>query len=131
MSQNSDEPRNPASCEPRSGTRCLVGKAGFEPAASASRTLRANQAALLPGQGPAFQPGGDASREGQGTPTGHERRKPLALVSPLAFYGMSPATLAELSGSASHRLAPWAGRPRLWRPAACPSRQRAAPSPRT
>ncbi len=26
----------------------LVGKAGFEPAASASRTLRANQAALLP-----------------------------------------------------------------------------------
>jgi hypothetical protein len=29
----------------------LVGKAGFEPAASASRTLRANQAALLPGVG--------------------------------------------------------------------------------
>ena len=29
----------------------LVGKAGFEPAASASRTLRANQAALLPGPG--------------------------------------------------------------------------------
>ncbi len=28
----------------------LVGKAGFEPAASASRTLRANQAALLPGR---------------------------------------------------------------------------------
>src|SRR4051812_27217871 len=27
----------------------LVGKAGFEPATSASRTLRANQAALLPG----------------------------------------------------------------------------------
>ena len=26
----------------------LVGKAGFEPPASASRTLRANQAALLP-----------------------------------------------------------------------------------
>ncbi len=26
----------------------VVGKAGFEPAASASRTLRANQAALLP-----------------------------------------------------------------------------------
>jgi hypothetical protein len=26
----------------------LVGKAGFEPATSASRTLRANQAALLP-----------------------------------------------------------------------------------
>ena len=27
----------------------LVGKGGFEPPASASRTLRANQAALLPG----------------------------------------------------------------------------------
>jgi hypothetical protein len=27
----------------------VVGKAGFEPATSASRTLRANQAALLPG----------------------------------------------------------------------------------
>ena len=29
----------------------LVGKAGFEPAASASRTLRANQAAPLPEEG--------------------------------------------------------------------------------
>ncbi len=29
----------------------VVGKAGFEPATSASRTLRANQAALLPGAG--------------------------------------------------------------------------------
>ena len=28
----------------------MVGKAGFEPATSASRTLRANQAALLPGE---------------------------------------------------------------------------------
>src|SRR5579875_2965872 len=34
----------------------LVGKAGFEPAASASRTLRANQAALLPVPGRSYYP---------------------------------------------------------------------------
>ena len=34
-----------------SSKRSMVGKAGFEPAASASRTLRANQAALLPVSG--------------------------------------------------------------------------------
>ena len=46
-----DQPKAQAKFDQKYGLGfpLLVGKAGFEPATSASRTLRANQAALLPG----------------------------------------------------------------------------------
>src|SRR5713101_8858036 len=62
MGGGSRKPRR--RCHVSPDQRLRVGKAGFEPAASASRTLRANQAALLPGFGDRIRHGGDQNRVG-------------------------------------------------------------------
>src|SRR6266851_10432531 len=83
----------------------VVGKAGFEPAASASRTLRANQAALLP---VVRRPGpGDRTRRrphddlGDAPPVhGLDAELPTLSLDPVAFAGDPAEGIEEESAQA-------------------------------